>query len=142
MVVRACRLLVTVRQARSYLKSANHDLVRSLRCLRDGLAPRDSSKSCSGLSEPTRLVAVRVATPKTAPASARDRNQNCFNWDDGRVETSHLGKRGPSKASTYCSGYCRQGKIATRLWRCRPHGVPKGNPRTCHGLAHSGHSIG
>src|SRR5438552_16190510 len=70
-----------------------------------GLPSRDSAKISSGLSEPTRLMAVRVVTPKSAPARARDRNQNCFNRFDGRVETSQRGKRGSRKAATYCSAY-------------------------------------
>ena len=34
-----------------------------LSLLRDGFASRDSSKLSSGLSEPTKLIAVRVLTP-------------------------------------------------------------------------------
>src|SRR5438067_4637882 len=44
--------------------------------------------------------------PNNAPARARDKNQNCFNLVDGRVETSQPGKRGSPNAETYCSAYC------------------------------------
>src|SRR4051812_28843862 len=47
--------------------------------LRIGFAARDSSKTCSGLLDPTLFIAVRVASPNTAPASARDKNQSCLN---------------------------------------------------------------
>src|SRR5437016_11273493 len=72
---------------------------------RTGLPARDLWNTCSGLIDPTRLMAVRVVTPKSAPARARDKNQNCLSRFDGRVETSQRGKRGSRKAATYCSAY-------------------------------------